>query len=159
MAVYSESATVIANHITWVDSDMIQALALQAGMLGRCRWFAKIQLHVVPSLGWALGNGNAYGLISFSEATRYTPQKYEETRIWCKREWAPLAKAPSVSSYEGIHHHGSTLEKAPQVKAIYDLTIAYQHRDEFHKAPDTWETLKLSNLGNGYGYKSQIHAR
>ncbi|KAK6067229.1 1-acyl-sn-glycerol-3-phosphate acyltransferase [Seiridium cupressi] len=76
-----------------------------------------------------------------------------------QREWVPLAQAPSVSSYERVHHHGSTLEKAPHVKAIHDLTVAYQHRNELHKVPYMWETLKLSNLGNGHGYKFQIHAR
>jgi 1-acyl-sn-glycerol-3-phosphate acyltransferase len=49
-----ESAVVIANHVTWADFYMIQALALRSGMLGRCRWFAKIQLRVVPFLGWGL---------------------------------------------------------------------------------------------------------
>jgi 1-acyl-sn-glycerol-3-phosphate acyltransferase len=49
-----ESAIVVANHVTWADFYMIQALALRAGMLGRCRWFAKIQLRNVPFLGWGL---------------------------------------------------------------------------------------------------------
>lgn len=49
-----ESAIVIANHVTWADFYMIQALAFRSGMLSRCRWFAKIQLRVVPFLGWGL---------------------------------------------------------------------------------------------------------
>ena len=49
-----ESAIVVANHVGWSDFYMIQALALRAGMLGRCRWFAKIQLRLVPFLGWGL---------------------------------------------------------------------------------------------------------
>lgn len=49
-----ESAIVVANHVTWADFYMIQAVALRSGMLGRCRWFAKIQLRVVPFLGWGL---------------------------------------------------------------------------------------------------------
>lgn len=51
---HGESAIVIANHVTWADFYMIQTLAMRAGMLGRCRWFAKIQLRVVPFLGWGL---------------------------------------------------------------------------------------------------------
>lgn len=50
----SESAIIICNHVAWCDFYMIQALALQAGMLGRCRYFAKKQLRFVPFLGWGL---------------------------------------------------------------------------------------------------------
>ena len=49
-----ESAIVIANHISWTDFYIVQALALRARMLSRCRWFAKIQLRWVPLLGWGL---------------------------------------------------------------------------------------------------------
>ena len=49
-----ESAVVVSNHLSWVDFYMIQALAIKAGMLGRCRWFAKQQLKWVPFLGWGL---------------------------------------------------------------------------------------------------------
>lgn len=49
-----ESAVVVSNHVTWADFYMIQALALRSGMLGQCRWFAKIQLRWVPFLGWGL---------------------------------------------------------------------------------------------------------
>ena len=49
-----ESAIVIANHVSWTDFYMIQVLARRAGMLGRCRYFAKAQLRMVPFLGWGL---------------------------------------------------------------------------------------------------------
>lgn len=49
-----ESALVIANHVSWTDFYLIQHLAIRAGMLGRCRWFAKQQLKWVPFLGWGL---------------------------------------------------------------------------------------------------------
>lgn len=50
----NESAIVLSNHISWADFYLIQHLALEAGMLGRCRWFAKQQLKWVPFLGWGL---------------------------------------------------------------------------------------------------------
>ena len=50
----SESAIVVANHVSWTDFYMIQALAIRARMLGRCRWFAKHDLKWVPFLGWGL---------------------------------------------------------------------------------------------------------
>jgi 1-acyl-sn-glycerol-3-phosphate acyltransferase len=49
-----ESAIVISNHVSWTDFYMIQALAIRSGMLGRCRWFAKIELRWVPFLGWGI---------------------------------------------------------------------------------------------------------
>ena len=49
-----ESAIVIANHVAWTDFYMIQSFAQGAGMLHRCRWFAKSQLRWVPLLGWGL---------------------------------------------------------------------------------------------------------
>lgn len=49
-----ESAVVVSNHVTWADFYLIQSLALRSGMLGQCRWFAKIQLRWVPFLGWGL---------------------------------------------------------------------------------------------------------
>lgn len=49
-----ESAIVVANHVAWTDFYMIQHLAQRAGMLARCRWFAKEQLKWVPFLGWGL---------------------------------------------------------------------------------------------------------
>lgn len=49
-----ESAIVISNHVSWTDFYMIQALAIRSGMLGRCRWFAKIELRKVPLLGWGI---------------------------------------------------------------------------------------------------------
>lgn len=50
----NESAIVISNHVQWTDFYMIQQLAIQSGMLGRCRWFAKKELKWVPFLGWGL---------------------------------------------------------------------------------------------------------
>ncbi|KAL1636128.1 hypothetical protein SLS58_009977 [Diplodia intermedia] len=51
---HGESAVVIANHVAWSDFYMIQEAARRAGMLGRCRWFAKRSLRWVPFLGWGL---------------------------------------------------------------------------------------------------------
>ncbi|KAH8675665.1 1-acyl-sn-glycerol-3-phosphate acyltransferase [Xylariales sp. PMI_506] len=181
-----ESAIVIANHVTWADFYMIQALAQKSGMLGRCRWFAKIQLRVVPFLGWGLWamgmpmvsrnwmrdqhelNRVFSGiverkwptwLISFSEATRFTPKKYEETRVWCEQNDRPLPKHLLYPRTKGFITTVQHLRKARHVKAVYDLTIAYQHGQEFHKPPNMWETLKLPQISGGYGFKFHVHAQ
>lgn len=49
-----ESAIIVSNHVAWSDFYMIQELSQKAGMLSRCRWFAKKSLRYVPFLGWGL---------------------------------------------------------------------------------------------------------
>ncbi|KAI0600778.1 1-acyl-sn-glycerol-3-phosphate acyltransferase [Biscogniauxia sp. FL1348] len=181
-----ESAIVIANHVTWADFYMIQALAQRAGMLGQCRWFAKIQLRMVPFLGWGLW---AMGmpmvsrnwmrdqrelqrvfsgivdrkwptwLISFSEATRFTPEKYEESKVWCEQNSRPQPLHLLYPRTKGFITTVRHLRKAPHVKAVYDFTIAYQHKGRFHEAPNMWETLKLRGISDTHGYKFHVLAR
>jgi 1-acyl-sn-glycerol-3-phosphate acyltransferase len=202
-----ESAIVIANHVSWTDFYMIQALALRANMLGRCRWFAKIQLKKVPFLGWGLwamgmplvsrnwvkdkkeldrvfegivkrgwptcssfpvstslvfNRANAEiltGLISYSEATRYTPEKYEETKVWCKENEKPLPKHLLYPRTKGFITTVQHLRKAKQVKAVYDMTIAYSRGNKFLEAPTIWDTLSLPGLSEQQGFKFHVHAR
>lgn len=80
-----ESAIVVANHIEWTDFYLIQHLALKAGMLGRCRWFAKRELRWVPFLGWGLW---AMGMPLVSR--RWTHDKLEMERVFhgvVARKW------------------------------------------------------------------------
>jgi 1-acyl-sn-glycerol-3-phosphate acyltransferase len=80
-----ESAIVVANHLSWSDFYMIQALALRAGMLGRCRYFAKIQLRLVPFLGWGLW---AMGMPMVSR--NWSRDKQELNKVFSgivKRRW------------------------------------------------------------------------
>ncbi|KAI5861863.1 1-acyl-sn-glycerol-3-phosphate acyltransferase [Durotheca rogersii] len=181
-----ESAVVVSNHVTWADFYMIQALALRSDMLGQCRWFAKIQLRMVPFLGWGLWAmgmpmvtrnwmrdqrelQRVFGgivrrkwptwLISFSEATRFTPQKYEESKIWCSQNGRPQPLHLLYPRTKGFVATVQHLRKAPHVKAVYDITIAYQQKGRFHVAPSMWETLKLSDLSGSEGYRFYIHVR
>ncbi|KAK8049717.1 hypothetical protein PG994_011447 [Apiospora phragmitis] len=181
-----ESAIVICNHVSWTDFYMIQKLAMKAEMLGRCRWFAKIQLRAVPFLGWgiwAIGMpmvtrnwmkdqrelGRVFNgivgrmwptwLVSFSEATRFTKRKYAEAKIWCEENDRPLPQHLLYPRTKGFVTTVQHLRKAPHVKAVYDLTIAYQRGDEFLEAPNIWETLSLPRISRGDGYKFAVHAR
>ncbi|KAK1758269.1 hypothetical protein QBC47DRAFT_135848 [Echria macrotheca] len=186
-----ESAIVVANHVGWSDFYMIQALAIRAGMLGRCRWFAKIQLRMVPFLGWGLW---AMGmplvsrnwvkdkaelervfrgiterrwptwLISFSEATRFTPEKQVESRRWCADHNRPQPEHLLYPRTKGFVTTVQHLRGAPHIKAVYDMTIAYQRDRQFHRAPTMWETLSTPGLSRargegGGGYRFHVHAR
>lgn len=84
-----ESAIVISNHVEWTDFYMIQELAIRAGMLGRCRWFAKKPLRWVPLLGWGLW---AMGMPLVSR--KWTSDQNEMNRVFrgvLERSW-PMCK-------------------------------------------------------------------
>ncbi|KAK6584817.1 hypothetical protein PZA11_003041 [Diplocarpon coronariae] len=181
-----ESAIVVSNHVSWTDFYMIQALAIRAGMLGRCRWFAKIELRKVPLLGWGIW---AMGmpmvsrqwtkdkreldrvfagitvrkwptwLISFSEATRYTPKKAEAAREWCRANKRPIPKHLLYPRTKGFVTTVQHLRKAKHVKAVYDMTIAYEHNHRFLEAPTIWESLSCAGLSGKRGYKFHVHLR
>ncbi|KAI9819586.1 MAG: hypothetical protein M1827_007036 [Pycnora praestabilis] len=178
-----ESAIVIANHVSWTDFYMIQALAIRAGMLGRCRWFAKQQLKWVPFLGWGLWamgmplvsrewtkdrremervfsgvtkNKWPIWLISYSEATRYTPEKYAETISWCKAHDRPFPKHTLYPRSKGFITTVQQLRHTPHIRAVYDLTIAYAHERQFLIAPTIWETLSQSKLSGPWDFHVHV---
>jgi hypothetical protein len=47
------------------------------------------------------------------------------------------------------------LRNAPQVKAVYDMTLAYAHYDRFMEAPSFWNTVACGDLGSA-GYRFYI---
>ncbi|KAL9106073.1 MAG: hypothetical protein Q9227_008859 [Pyrenula ochraceoflavens] len=86
------------------------------------------------------------GLISYSEATRFTPQKYLETVQWCKANNKTVPKFTLYPRTKGFVATVKELRKGSSVKAIYDLTIAYAHGQQFFEAPSMWETLAEPRL-------------
>lgn len=91
-----ESAVVVANHVEWADFYLIQALAIRAGMLGRCRWFAKRQLKWVPFLGWGLW---AMGMPLVSR--KWTQDRQEMERLFRRVGLRPLCMSCVDSSKRG----------------------------------------------------------
>ena len=86
------------------------------------------------------------GLISYSEATRYTPQKYTETVQWCKANDRPIPKYTLYPRTKGFVTTVKALRQSGSVKAVYDLTIAYAHGNQFLEAPSMWASLSVSDL-------------
>ncbi|PFH63316.1 hypothetical protein XA68_13773 [Ophiocordyceps unilateralis] len=181
-----ESAIIVVNHVAWADFYMIQALARRAAMLGRCRYFVKRQLRMVPFLGWGLwaigmpmvsrnwikdeeelahvfsgivNCGFPTWLISFSEATRFSKSKYDESRAWCKKVDKPQPMHLLYPRTKGFIATVQHLRKAPHIKAVYDLSISYQHKNRFQSAPTMWETLSVPQLSPRHGFKFHVHAR
>ncbi|XMA17681.1 hypothetical protein WAI453_010472 [Rhynchosporium graminicola] len=115
-----------------------------------------------------LGYGNAHGitvrkwptwLISFSEATRYTPEKAEAAREWCQANDRPIPKHLLYPRTKGFVTTIQHLRKAKHVKAVYDMTIAYEHNNKFLEAPTIWESLSCGGLSGKRGYKFHVHFR
>ncbi|KAI6839558.1 hypothetical protein KC327_g1549 [Hortaea werneckii] len=175
-----ESAIVISNHVEWSDFYMIQELAERAGMLSRCRWFAKQQLKWVPFLGWGLW---AMGmplvsrrwtqdqremdrvfdgvlqrrwpiwLVAYSEATRYTMQKRIETEEWCKANGKRLGHHLLYPRTKGFIASVQKLRTTPHVTAVYDVTLAYAQNDKiFQKPPTFGQTIFLPRLSDQWRF-------
>ncbi|KKO97812.1 acyltransferase [Trichoderma harzianum] len=181
-----ESAIVVANHRAWSDFYMIQALAIRSGMLGRCRYFAKRQLRFVPFLGWGLwamgmpmvsrswrkdksGLDRAFAglvsrrlptwLISFSEATRFSQHKYQESLAWCKKTDRPHPMHLLYPRTKGFITTVQHLREAPHIKAVYDVTILYRRGSDFQEVPTMWDTLSIPSLSKEAGYAFHVHTR
>ena len=90
--------------------------------------------------------GHLTGLVSYSEATRLTTRKYEEAVRWCKSNDKPIPRHTLYPRTKGFVATVQQLRKASQVKAVYDVTLAYARGQDFMTAPTMWETLSVPKL-------------
>lgn len=100
------------------------------------------------------------GLIAYSEATRFTPEKYAQTVQWCKRNGKRVPQHTLYPRHRGFVATVQQLRQAPHVKAVYDITIAYAGLKDgkwvFMSAPSMWQSLSVPDLGKMY--KFFVHA-
>ncbi|ORY28785.1 hypothetical protein BCR39DRAFT_533849 [Naematelia encephala] len=109
---YQESAIVISNHLSFSDYYLVQHLAVKAGMLGRCRYFAKKELVRIPIFGWAFWaigmilvsrnwtddassiqaafsrikhNAHDVWIVLYPEGTRRTPRKVLASQVYARQ--------------------------------------------------------------------------
>ena len=45
------------------------------------------------------------------------------------------------------------------MKAVYDITIAYERHNKFHEAPTIWESLSCGDLSGSRGYKFHVDVK
>lgn len=103
-------------------------------------------------------------LISFSEATRYTPAKAAESAAWCAAEGRPQPRHLLYPRTRGFVATVSHVRRAAHVRAVYDVTVAYQHGREWLACPPFWDTLAVPDLSGGGaddngGYRFEVHVR
>ena len=96
------------------------------------------------------------GLISYSEATRFTAQKYLETVQWCKENARPVPRYTLYPRTKGFVTMVKELAGKSSVTAIYDLTIAYAHEGRFMEAPGFWESLSESNFDKDWRFHVHV---
>jgi hypothetical protein len=48
------------------------------------------------------------------------------------------------------------LRKAPQVKAVYDVTVAYMEDDKFQKPPSFWQTILRPHLSKKWKFLAHV---
>ena len=107
-------------------------------LLSALRWGNDVLLIVV----------NAIGLISYSEATRYTKAKHADTVTWCKANNKAIPKHTLYPRTRGFIATVSQLRRTPHVRAVYDVTIAYAQGNNFMSTPSFWQTIAMPTLSS-----------
>lgn len=182
-----ENAIVVANHVSWTDFYLVQALAMKAAMLGSSRYFAKASLRWVPFLGWGMialgmpmvsrnwasdrGEFEALfkgiksaalptWLIAYSEGTRFTQKKWEATKTFCEGRGKPVFKHVLYPRSKGFVTSVQNLrDDSSHIKHVYDMTLAYSKAGEkgFMNAPTIWESFALARASPPWRF--HVHVR
>lgn len=93
------------------------------------------------------------GLISYSEGTRYTAVKRRETEAWSMSHNKRIAQHTLYPRTKGFIASVQKLRAAPQVKAVYDVTIAYAKNNRiFQQAPSFGQTLMIPRLDRNWRF-------
>lgn len=96
------------------------------------------------------------GLISYSEATRFSPEKRAETVEWAKKNGKMMPKHLLYPRTKGFIACVKKLRQAPHIKAVYDITVAYAHGSDFNKPPTFAQTLMLPRLSQRWQFHVNV---
>ena len=93
------------------------------------------------------------GLISYSEAQRYTASRRLEAEKWCAENNKKLAPHVLYPRTKGFIACVRKLREAPHVKAVYDMTLAYAKGGKvFQNPPSFRQTLMQPNLDRDWRF-------
>lgn len=181
-----ESAVVISNHQMFAEWYLVQALAVRAGMLGRCRYFAKKEIvYTIPIFGfafWALGmilvsrnwtqdharieeafsrvkrNRHATWIVLYPEGTRRTPQKILAAQAYARQHGKPELQRVLLPRTKGFVATIQGLRDS-HVQYLYDLTFLYESPGKNREAiPTLGDQLGCDDLAAA-GYRYTIDVR
>ncbi|MCX6128530.1 MAG: 1-acyl-sn-glycerol-3-phosphate acyltransferase [Proteobacteria bacterium] len=167
-----ETALVIANHQTSVDTIVQLAVGEHYGRLGHMKFFVKDVLKYVPGPGWGMvllecifmkrnwtedrdrvvrqlqrfkESRFPVWVNIYAEGTRLRPKKLAAARDFAKAQGMPLPERVLIPRVRGFLATLDGLEG--HLQAVYDLTIAYPG-----KPPELWDLLS----GRGTRVKVEI---
>ena len=103
-----------------------------------------------------IANELSPGLISYSEATRYSADKHADAATWCKANNKPIPQHTLYPRTKGFIATVNHLRSAAHIKAVYDVTIAYASGSHFMSAPNIWETLSTPNMNNSWRFHVDV---
>lgn len=96
------------------------------------------------------------GLIAYSEGTRFTQKKWEETREFLSSRGKPALPHVLYPRTKGFVAAVQSLRNDSQIKHVYDLTLVYSG-GKFMDAPTIWESFAFSRVSPPW--KFHIHTR
>lgn len=145
-----ENAVVLANHQDMPDIPSLALLAQSLDRVGDLKWFVKDPLKYVPGLGWGMlfldniflkRNWNLdadtiaatfqritsarapFWLLMFSEGTRFTPARAQESARWARKEGLEPLRHVLFPRPKGFQ--ATVLALRPHAQAVYDVTLGY----------------------------------
>ena len=94
------------------------------------------------------------GLISYSEATRFTKSKRIEAEIWSSAHNRRMPQHLLYPRTKGFVASVQKLRTSTQVKAVYDITVAYAKNDGrmFQQAPTFAQSIMLPRLNEQWRF-------
>ncbi len=97
------------------------------------------------------------GLIAFSESTRYTPKKWEETKAFCLARNKPVFPHVLYPRTKGFVTCVQNLRHGTHIQHVYDVTLVYGGEKGFMAPPTVWETLSWARLSPPWRF--HVHVR
>ena len=96
------------------------------------------------------------GLISYSEATRFSPKKHADTVEWCKQNDKHIPRHTLFPRTKGFVATVQNLRQSKHVKAVYDVTVAYAKRNRFLQTPSFWETISVPRFNDEWRFHAHV---
>jgi 1-acyl-sn-glycerol-3-phosphate acyltransferase len=168
-----ENAIILCNHQEMPDITLLMDLALAHGRLGDLKFFVKQPIKFVPGIGWGMifldcvfvrrrwtedrqsiertfsrlvRDRVPLWLVSFTEGTRFTPDKARASRQYARSAGRPplthVLTPRSKGFVASMHGLGDSLD------AVYDVTIGYPEG-----VPTLWQYIQ------GYAQVAHLHVR
>jgi hypothetical protein len=102
------------------------------------------------------------GLIAYSEGTRFTKKKWEDTKTFCESRGKPVFPHVLYPRSKGFVTEVQNLrDGSSHIKHVYDLTLAYSKAGGsgkgFMDAPTMWETFAMARVSPPWRF--HVHVR